>query len=86
MNFKDKNINVISPVSKTVNFKAGNNNSHDLKQERQLFESFMEHAPLLAWINDENGILYYTNTLFKNTFRLKGNFIGKKFTTITLIP
>ena len=37
----------------------------------------MEHAPLLAWINDEDGILYYMNTLFKNTFRLEDDFIGK---------
>ena len=39
----------------------------DLIKEQQQFNTFMEHAPTLAWINDEDGILYYMNTLFKNS-------------------
>jgi PAS domain-containing protein len=82
MNFQDKNNSMISPVSEAVNIKAEKNVRLDLKKKQQQFESFMEHAPLLAWINDEDGILYYMNTLFKNTFRLKGDLIGKNIYVI----
>ena len=77
MNFKDKNNTAHSPVSAEMSIKTKKNNGPDFKKEMQQFEFFMEHAPLLAWINDEHGILYYMNTLFKNTFKLKNDLIGK---------
>lgn len=49
----------------------------DLIKEQQQFNTFMEHAPTLAWINDEDGILYYMNTLFKDFFGVSGDVIGK---------
>lgn len=49
----------------------------DLVKEQQQFETFMEHAPTLAWINDEDGMLHYMNTLFKDSFGLTEDVIGK---------
>ncbi|MEO8762854.1 MAG: PAS domain S-box protein [Ginsengibacter sp.] len=49
----------------------------DLEKEQEQFETFMEHAPTLAWINDEKGILYYMNTLFKDSFNLSDDVLGK---------
>ncbi len=77
MNFKDKNNSVVSNINKAVNINTEKSSRFHLKKERQQFESFMDNAPLLAWITDEDGILYYMNTLFKNTFRLEDDFIGK---------
>ena len=48
-----------------------------LAYKQQQFKSFMENAPLLAWINDEDGTLYFMNSFFKNSFKLKENAIGK---------
>jgi PAS domain S-box-containing protein len=49
----------------------------DLVKKQQQFETFMEHAPTLAWINDEEGTLFYMNTLFKDSFGLTEDVIGK---------
>ena len=49
------------------------------KQEQ--FKSFMENAPLLAWINDEDGTLYFMNSFFKKAFNLEDNAIGKNIFT-----
>lgn len=49
----------------------------DLIQEQNQFKTFMEYAPALAWINDEDGILHYMNTLFKKSFNLSEDVIGK---------
>ena len=49
----------------------------DLIKEQRQFNTFMEHAPTLAWINDEDGILYYMNTLFKKFFGFSEDIIGK---------
>lgn len=49
----------------------------ELVKEQQQFQTFMEYAPALAWINDEDGILHYVNTLFKTSFGLPGNAIGE---------
>ena len=49
----------------------------DLVKEQQQFETFMEHVPTLAWVNDEEGTLHYMNTLFKDSFGLTENVIGK---------
>jgi PAS domain S-box-containing protein len=49
----------------------------DLAKEQQQFETFMEHAPTLAWISDEEGTLHYMNTLFKDSFALPEDAIGK---------
>ena len=49
----------------------------DLVKEQTQFKTFMEYAPALAWINDEDGILHYMNTLFKDSFDLLENVIGK---------
>ena len=40
----------------------------DLAREKQQFQSFMENAPLLAWIIDANGVLRYMNSRFKDAF------------------
>jgi len=50
----------------------------DLIKEQEQFKTFMEYAPALAWMNDEDGILQYMNTSFKQTFRLSEDSIGKK--------
>ena len=49
----------------------------DLIKEQQQFKTFMEYAPALAWLNDEDGILHYMNTLFKDSFDLPDDVIGK---------
>ncbi len=49
----------------------------DLIKEQKQFEAFMEHLPTLSWINDEEGTLHYMNSLFKNSFGLTENVIGK---------
>ena len=49
----------------------------DLAKEQRQFKTFMEHAPTLAWINDEDGTLHYMNTLFKDSFGLAENVVGK---------
>ncbi|MGH2648306.1 MAG: PAS domain S-box protein [Ginsengibacter sp.] len=49
----------------------------DLVKEQKQFKTFMEYAPALAWLNDEDGILHYMNTLFKDTFDLPEDVIGK---------
>src|SRR5687767_5838394 len=77
MSLKLKTNNVVSTISKSVNTTTEKTSSPDLKESLRHFESFMEHAPLLAWINDEDGILYYMNALFKETFRFKDDLIGK---------
>ncbi|HSQ44640.1 MAG TPA: PAS domain S-box protein [Ginsengibacter sp.] len=50
----------------------------DLIEEQKQFKTFMEYAPALAWMNDEDGILQYMNTSFKDTFHLSEDYIGKK--------
>jgi PAS domain S-box-containing protein len=49
----------------------------DLAKEQQQFSTFMEHAPTLAWISDEEGTLHYMNSLFKDSFSLPEDVIGK---------
>ncbi len=49
-----------------------------LIKEKKQFESFMENAPLLAWIVDEDGVLHYMNSKFKASFNYTGDSIGKK--------
>ncbi|MEP6927000.1 MAG: PAS domain S-box protein [Ginsengibacter sp.] len=49
----------------------------DLVKEQQQFETFMEHVPTLAWINDEEGTLLYMNSLFQDSFGIAENVIGK---------
>jgi len=39
-----------------------------LAKEKEQFHSFMENAPLLAWIIDEHGILRYMNSRFRDAF------------------
>jgi PAS domain S-box-containing protein len=48
----------------------------DLLYKQNEFSSFMENAPLLAWVNDEDGVLHYMNTQFKNAFGLNAAAIG----------
>ena len=50
----------------------------DLIEEQKQFKTFMEYAPALAWMNNEDGILQYMNTSFKDTFHLSEDYIGKK--------
>ena len=49
----------------------------ELIKQKNLFSSFMENTPSLGWINDENGRLYYMNSLFKKAFGLPDDVIGK---------
>ncbi len=77
MDFRDENNSEVSNINQAVNINNEKSSRIYLKKERQQFESFMENAPLLAWITDEDGILYYMNTLFKNAFRLDDDCIGK---------
>jgi len=49
----------------------------DVVKEQQQFQAFMEYAPALGWINDEDGILHYMNTLFQNSFALPAHALGK---------
>jgi len=49
----------------------------DLFKQRQQFSAFMENAPTLAWINDEEGLLQYVNTRFQTHFKLGETAIGK---------
>jgi PAS domain S-box-containing protein len=51
--------------------------SQHLAYKQNEFSSFMENAPVLAWINDEDGTLQYMNTLFKKTFGLDNSAIGQ---------
>ena len=45
----------------------------------------MENAPVLAWITDGNGILYYMNTRFKNSFNYSDDHLNKKIGSIAPI-
>ena len=49
----------------------------DLVKGQDQFQTFMEYAPALAWINDEDGVLHYMNTLFKISFGLPDHAIGE---------
>lgn len=49
----------------------------ELQQQKDRFFSFMENSPSLGWINDEDGTLYYMNSLFKKAFDLTDDVIGK---------
>ncbi|MBK7432846.1 MAG: PAS domain S-box protein [Chitinophagaceae bacterium] len=44
--------------------------------QKNRFESFMENAPQLAWVVDENGTLLYMNSRFKAAFRFSDDMIG----------
>jgi len=57
----------------------------DLAREKQRFQSFMENAPLLAWIIDANGVLKYMNSRFKNVFGYSDTHLDKKIGTINEI-
>jgi PAS domain S-box-containing protein len=49
----------------------------ELTIKKEEFHSFMENTAALAWINDENGTLYYMNSLYKKVFGLTDKAIGK---------
>lgn len=49
----------------------------ELTIKKEEFQSFMENTSALAWINDENGTLYYMNSLYKKVFGLTDEMIGK---------
>ncbi len=74
---KDKNGEISSYI--TINRDTTNEwrTGQDLMYKQQEFSSFMENAPLLAWINDEHGILRYMNTHFKNAFGLDESAMGQ---------
>jgi len=48
-----------------------------LFQGRQLFEQFMENAPFIAWVTDENGIVHYMNPLYRAEYGFSANDMGK---------
>ncbi len=49
-----------------------------LAKEKQQFRSFMENAPLLAWIVDEKGILKFMNSRFKEAFGYTDHQLNKR--------
>lgn len=49
----------------------------ELEKQKTQFHSFMENTPSLAWINDAEGKLFYMNSLFKKTFQLDDDVVGK---------
>ncbi len=55
----------------------------DLVKEQKQFKSFMENAPLVAWITDSNGVLLYMNTLFKQLYNYTDANLNKKISPIT---
>jgi PAS domain S-box-containing protein len=54
-----------------------------LVTEQKQFKSFMENAPLLAWITDAEGVLLYMNTRFKSSFNYTDDHLYKKIGSIT---
>jgi PAS domain S-box-containing protein len=50
--------------------------NQSLLYKQNEFSSFMENAPLLAWINDEAGILHYMNSKFRDAFGLGESAVG----------
>lgn len=49
-----------------------------LQESQELFESFMNHSPVVAFIKDETGRHIYVNALIERLFqREQGNLIGK---------
>ncbi|MGZ6539725.1 MAG: PAS domain S-box protein [Bacteroidia bacterium] len=56
---------------------------HSLVTEQKQFKSFMENAPLLAWITDAEGVLLYMNTRFKSSFNYTDDHLYKKIGSIT---
>jgi PAS domain S-box-containing protein len=73
---KNKNGEISSYI--TINRDTTNEwqTQKDLVYKQNEFSSFMENAPLLAWVNDEEGTLQYMNTQFKKTFGLDDAAIG----------
>ncbi|HEX7457434.1 MAG TPA: PAS domain-containing protein, partial [Ginsengibacter sp.] len=61
-----------------VNITGQVNDRMEIIKERNQFQSFMENAPLLAWITDAEGILHYMNTRFKSSFNYTDDHLNKK--------
>jgi PAS domain S-box-containing protein len=53
-----------------------------LYKSRQLFETFMENSPILAWITSKAGVIKYLNPCFMKTFQLPKNAIGQTLEAI----
>ena len=58
----------------------------EIVKERNQFQSFMENAPLLAWITDADGVLHYMNSRFKNSFKYTDEHLNKKIGSIDRLP
>lgn len=77
---KDANGNVTHAcglVRDITSKKEAEQSNQLLYKGRLLFETFMENSPILAWINDKNGIVHYLNPAYIDTFRLRKEAIGK---------
>jgi PAS domain S-box-containing protein len=53
-----------------------------LDKTRRLFETFMNHSPLVGWITDEKGVMQYMNDLFLDTYGFSKRDIGKDLYSI----
>jgi PAS domain S-box-containing protein len=51
--------------------------AHQLYSNRALFEMIVEHAPLEAWVTDENGIIQYMNPRYRSSFNCGSDDSGK---------
>ena len=65
-------VNVTSQVKETI----------EIEKQRNQFQSFMENAPLLAWITDADGVLYYMNSQFKNAYNYTDDYLNKKIGSV----
>lgn len=51
-------------------------------QNAILFEAFMKHAPMVAWITDEDGYMHYMNPRYLSIYGLNDHDIGKNISEI----
>ncbi|HUC82958.1 MAG TPA: PAS domain S-box protein [Flavisolibacter sp.] len=61
-----------------------NNGSRTAYPGSGLFEQFMKHSPIVGWITDEDGIMYYMNPVYLTSYGFSTQDIGK--TLFELFP
>jgi len=57
----------------------------EMEKQRNQFHSFMENAPLLAWITDADGVLYYMNSQFKTAYNYTDEHLNKKIGSLAVL-
>lgn len=48
-----------------------------LQASEERFISFMDHSPTMTWIMDENQVYHYINEVYKKTFNIKEDVVGR---------